>query len=216
MNVRNWWEVNPPDLPNPCNNPAGCVPRLYGIDITDDDVIYMSDAWNRAPTATPKTGTFLSTFGAGQLGGDNRGVVVNEALDRVYVVDAENSADRRRSTQAGAYIGSFSERGQRRPGSSRAAAAASTSTTTGTSGSPTSAASRPRSSRPTGTPLLRAPDPARKPPLGLLGQPRDVAVDDQTGEVWVADAWNQRFLRFSATGAHMGPGAAAAPAVRST
>ena len=31
-----------------------------------------------------------------------------------------------------------------------------------------------------------------------------MAVDDETGEVWVADAWNQRFSRFSATGVPMG------------
>src|SRR3712207_5203772 len=41
--VRGWWGVTPPYLPNPCDNPVGCVPRLYGIDITNDDVIYMSD-----------------------------------------------------------------------------------------------------------------------------------------------------------------------------
>ena len=50
----------------------------------------------------------------------------------------------------------------------------------------------------------RAPIPAEKPVAGLLGQPRDVAVDDQTGDVWVADAWNQRFQRFSSTGVSLG------------
>ena len=48
------------------------------------------------------------------------------------------------------------------------------------------------------------PAPARRPPEGLLGQPRDVAVDDETGDVWVADTWNQRFVRFSSTGVHLG------------
>ena len=76
-----------------------------------------------------------------------------------------------------------------------------------TSGWPTSAASRPRSTSRQGRHAARsaAPTPAAKPPVGLLGQPRDVAVDDETGEVWVADAWNQRFSRFSATGVSHGP-----------
>ena len=56
-----------------------------------------------------------------------------------------------------------------------------------------------------GTPLLTAPAPPRKPPAGLLGpEPRDAAVDDLTGDVWVADAWAQRFDRFSSTGALIG------------
>ncbi len=56
----------------------------------------------------------------------------------------------------------------------------------------------------TGTPLLRAPSPSRKPPVGMLAQPRDVAIDDSNGDVWVADAWAQRFQRFNSTGASLG------------
>ena len=209
VNVRNWFEINPPDLPNPCNNPAGCVPRLYGIDITDDDVIYMSDAWNTRAYRYSKTGTWLSTFGQNQLGGDNRGVVVNEALDRVYIVDAENSQIDM-FTEAGNFVSSFSSEGngpgQFAGGGREADIDADGNLWVGDFGG-----FETEKFTPTGTPLLRAPIPPRKPPLGLLGQPRDVAVDDQTGEVWVADAWNQRFVRFSATGAHMGTWGARGP-----
>ncbi|HLM19369.1 MAG TPA: hypothetical protein VK549_16220, partial [Acidimicrobiia bacterium] len=200
--VRNWWEVNPPDLPDPCNNPVGCVPRLYGIDITDDDVIFMSDAWNQRAYRYAKDGTWLSTFGAAQLGGDNRGVVVNEALDRVYIVDAEHSQIDM-FTQAGTYISSFSSEGTG-PGQFSGGGREADIDKDGNLWVGDFGGFEVEKFSPTGQPLLRAPDPARKPPLGFLGQPRDVAVDDQTGEVWVADAWNQRFVRFSATGAHMG------------
>ena len=73
------------------------IPRLYGIDVISDGTIYVSDAWNRRvyryAQATPAfpTGQLLTTFGAAQTGGDNRGVEVNEARNAVYVVDAEHS-----------------------------------------------------------------------------------------------------------------------------
>ena len=40
--------------------------------------------------------------------------------------------------------------------------------------------------------------------MGQLGQPRDVAVDPATGDVWVADSWNQRFCRYASDGTHEG------------
>ena len=184
------------------------IPRLYGIDRISDGTFFISDAWNRrvyhyAPTSTAfPQGELLGTFGVTQTGGDNRGVEVNEARNRVYVVDAQNS-DVDMFTLAGAYVGSFGSEGngpgQFTGGGRQLAIDDDENVWVGDFGG-----FEVEKFSWNGTPLLRAPVPAEKPAAGLLGQPRDVAVDDQTGEIWVADAWNQRFQRFSSTGALMG------------
>ena len=71
--------------------------RCYGVDMAPDGSFYISDAWNRRvyhyarATAAFPQGELLTTFGAAQTGGDNRGVEVNAARTLVYVVDAEHS-----------------------------------------------------------------------------------------------------------------------------
>lgn len=202
------WPIYPPEITIPCTNTVGCAPRIYGVDIVtapgnpNDDVIYMTDAWNRRAYRYSKTGTYLSTFAQTQTGGDNRGVVVNEALDRVYIVDAEHS-DIDTYTMAGTYVSSFANAGGE-AGEFSGGGRQVDIDGTGNVWAADFGGFETEKYGPTGTPLLTAPTPARKPPVGLLGQPRDVAVDKDTGEVWVADSWNQRFQRFSATGASMG------------
>jgi hypothetical protein len=203
------WPVMPPEIPVPCNNPIGCAPRIYGVDIAtttegdpNNDVIYMTDAWNRRAYRYSKTGQYLSTFAQTQTGGDNRGLVVNEALDRVYIVDAEHS-DVDVFRMNGSYVNSFGSEGtgpgQFSGGGRQVDIDGAGNVWVGDFGG-----FETEKFSPTGAPLDTAPAPARKPPVGLMGQPRDVAVDDATGEVWVADSWNQRFSRYSSTGAHMG------------
>lgn len=190
------WPVTPPGTST--TNQA----RIYGIDITDDDKIYMTDAWNRRAYIYNRDGTYQSTFGTTQTGGDNRSVVVNEATDRVYVVDAEHS-DIDMFTRAGAYVGSFGSEGSN-PGQFAGGGRQIDVDDDGNLWVGDFGGFEAEKYGPTGTPLLRAPAPARRPPVGLLAQPRDVAIDDATGDVWVADAWAQRFQRFSATGASLG------------
>lgn len=184
------------------------VPRLYGIDRISDGTFYVSDALNSrvyhygpVSTAFPK-GELISTFGTTQTGSDNRGVQVNEAKDAVYVVDAENS-DIDVFSLDGTYRFSFGGEGNgpgQFSGGGRQLAIDDEENVwvADFGGFETEKYDW------DGTPLLRAPIPAAKPAAGLLGQPRDVAVDDQSGDVWVADAWNQRFQRFSSTGASLG------------
>ena len=184
------------------------VPRCYGLDEAPDGSFYISDAWNRrvyhyarATTTTPG-GTLLNTFGAAQTGGDNRGVEVNAARDAVYVVDAEHS-DVDVFSMSGTYRFSFGSEGNgpgQFPGGGRQLAIDDEENVWVADFGGFEVEKYDWD----GTPLLRAPIPAEKPVAGLLGQPRDVAVDDQTGDVWVADAWNQRFQRFSSTGVSLG------------
>lgn len=200
-----------PDIPDPedCTNEiAGCDPRMYGIDIVTNpggphnDEIYVSDAWNRRAYRFSKSGQWLATFGQGPTGGDNRGVVVNETLNRAYLVDAENSQVDVFNMD-GQYLNSFGSEGSG-AGQFTGGGRAIDIDGSGNVWVADFGGFETEKYSPTGTPLLTAPSPARKPPIGLLGQPRDVSVDDTNGDVWVADAWNQRFVRFSSTGTHLG------------
>jgi DNA-binding beta-propeller fold protein YncE len=184
------------------------IPRLYGVDMIDDGSFYISDAWNRrvyhygrVSTEYPQ-GQLLATFGAAQTGGDNRGVVVNEDRGLVYVVDAENS-DVDVFNLNGQYQFSFGDEGDG-PGDFRGGGRQITIDADENVWVADFGGFETEKYDWNGTPLLRAPNPAQKPPNGQLGQPRDVAIDDQTGQIWVADAWNQRFQRFSSTGAFIG------------
>lgn len=190
------WAVTPPGTSSA--NQA----RIYGVDITDNNVFYFSDALNKRVYRYTKTGTYLSTFGETETGGDNRGVLAVEKTNRVYIVDAENS-DIDVFTLAGTYVGSFGGRGDG-PGQFAGGGRQIDMDGDGNLWVGDFGGFEAEKFTATGDPLLRAPSPARKPPPGFFAQPRDTALDDTTGEVWVADAWNQRFQRFSADGALLG------------
>ena len=190
------WPITPPGADGV--NKA----RVYGIDITDDDKIYMTDAWNRRAYIYNRDGTYLSTFGQTQTGGDNRSVVVSEETDRVYIVDAEHS-DIDVFRQDGSYVMSFGSEGNG-PGQFAGGGRQIDIDDDGNLWVGDFGGFEAEKFSPTGTPLLTAPSPARRPPVGMLAQPRDVSVDDATGDVWVADSWAQRFQRFSSTGASLG------------
>ena len=190
------WPVTPPGT-GPTNQA-----RIYGVDISDDNILYFSDAWNRRAYTYAKDGTYLSTFAQTQTGGDNRGVAVSEATDRVYIVDAENS-DVDMFRLDGSYVGSFGSEGSG-PGQFAGGGRQIDIDDDGNLWVGDFGGFEVEKYTPTGTPILTAPSPARKPPVGLLAQPRDVSVDDTNGDVWVADSWGQRFQRFSSTGASLG------------
>lgn len=190
------WPVTPPGTST--TNQA----RIYGIDITSDDKIYMTDAWNRRAYIYNRDGTYQSTFGTTQTGGDNRSVTVDEELNRVYIVDAEHS-DIDVFNMSGTYIDSFGSEGNG-PGQFAGGGRQITVDDEHNLWVGDFGGFETEKFTSTGTPLLRAPSPARRPPVGMLAQPRDVAIDDSNGDIWVADAWAQRFQRFSSTGASLG------------
>ena len=53
---------------------------------------------------------------------------------------------------------------------------------------------------PNGTLRAMYPDPAQPAPLGFFAQPRGVAVDDDTGNLYIGDAYNNRFEKFGPDG----------------
>ena len=162
----------------------------------------------RATTTTPE-GTLLHTFGATQTGGDNRGVEVNEARNAVYVVDAEHS-DVDVFGLDGTYRFSFGSEGTG-PGQFTGGGRQLAIDDEGNVWVADFGGFETQKFTWNGTPLLTAPTPAEKPPVGLLGQPRDVAIEKTSGDVWVADAWNQRFQRFTSTGQSLGSWGARGP-----
>jgi hypothetical protein len=178
------------------------TPRLYGIDVGDDDRIYLSDAWNRRAYIYDQQGNLLTTFGQTQTGGDNREVVINEDLDRLYLVDAQYSQIDVFNLDGG-YLFSFGDEGTG-PGEFQGGGRQADIDADGNLWVADFGGFELEKYTANGTPLLTAPSPQRKPPVGMLAQPRDVAIDDQTGQVWVADAWAQRFQRFSSTGVSIG------------
>ncbi|MET0524343.1 MAG: Ig-like domain-containing protein, partial [Nocardioides sp.] len=190
------WAITPP------GTDGDAKARIYGIDITDNDKIYMTDAYNRRAYIYNRDGTYESTFAQTQTGGDNRSVVVNEATDRVYIVDAEHS-DIDMFRMDGSYLSSFGSEGNG-PGQFSGGGRQIDIDDDGNLWVGDFGGFETEKYSPTGTPLLRAPLPSRRPPVGMLAQPRDVAIDDSNGDVWVADAWAQRFQRFSSTGASLG------------
>lgn len=201
------WTIEPPGATG--TNKA----RIYGVDITDstgpggagDDEFFMTDAWNRRAYVYGKDGTYRRTFAQTQTGGDNRGVsVVEDAPDggRVYIVDAEHS-DVDTFRLDGSYVDSFGSEGGG-PGEFAGGGRQIDVDDDGNLWVGDFGGFETEKFTSTGTPLLRAPNPSQRPPTGFFAQVRDVAVDDATGEVWAADAWGQRFQRFSASGAFLG------------
>ena len=195
--------IMPPDVTN-----DNQVPRCYGVDMASDGSFYISDAWNRRvyhyarASATYPQGQLLLTFGVTQTGGDNRGVEVNEARGLVYVVDAEHSTVVVFNL-AGQYQFTFGSEGTG-PGQFTGGGRQMAIDDDGNVWVADFGGFEIEKYTWNGTPLLSAPSPAEKPAVGFLAQPRDVAIDKQSGEVWVADAWAQRFQRYSSTGVSMG------------
>jgi tripartite motif-containing protein 71 len=192
----NAWPVLPPGTTD------DTTPRLYGIDVGDDNRVYLSDAWNRRAYIYDQAGNLLTTFGQTQTGGDNREVVINEDLDRVYLVDAEHS-DIDVFDLDGNFLFSFADEGED-AGDFAGGGRQADIDASGDVWAADFGGFEIEKFSANGTPLLTAPIPPRKPPAGLLAQPRDVAVDDVTGDVWVADAWAQRFQRFASDGTPIG------------
>lgn len=183
--------------------------QFYGVDVAQDGRIYLSDSINRRILVLSPDGQLVRTMGTsagpetvGGLSGDLRDVVVDDATGRVYVSDAlQNQVEV--FSSAGTPLFHFGGEGTA-PGQ----LIGPRQLTFGPDGRLWVAEYgnyRIQAFDPaTGTSLAVRPSPLPERPAGQLGQPRDVAVDVATGDVWVADSWNQRFCRYAADGTHEG------------
>ena len=189
--------------------PGQAAGQFYGIDVGDDGRIYLADSINRRVLVLSAEGALLRTIGTpggpeqpGGLSGDLRSVLVDDAGGRLYVVDALQNQIEAFSLDGTPLFRAGGE------GSGPGQLVAPRQLAMGPGGELWTTEYgnyRVQAFDPaTGASLDIAPSPLPDRPQGQLGQPRDVAVDPATGDVWVTDTWNQRFCRFAADGAHEG------------
>jgi DNA-binding beta-propeller fold protein YncE len=183
------------------------LPRMYGIDVDSSGRVYTTDSINGFVHVWDGNGRYLHDIGLGigtgpgQFSGDIREVVVDDANQVLYVVDATGQKIEKFGldgthllTIDGSAIrpGGFTGRQATLDGNGNLVVA-------------DYGAFRYVTFDPnTGAVLSIFPNPPMGAPAGQLGEPRDVAVDATTGDVLVADSWNQRFVRFTAGGAYLG------------
>ncbi len=182
----------------PPGTTSSTVPRIYGIDVDASGNYWLTDTFNNRILKYSSTGSYLATYGAGIFHGDARGMAIDDAHNKVYVSDATVGLVQVFNLQ-GQYLGSLGGGGGTGPlnlGSARQPAVAPN----GTLYVAEYGNARVHRFAPDGTDAGYFPDPAQPAVAGQLGEPRDVDVDDQTGDIWVADSWNQRIQRFAATG----------------
>lgn len=186
----------------PPGTTSSTVPRIYGIDTDPSGSIWLTDTFNNRILKYSATGGYQATYGAGMFHGDARGMEIDATRNRVYVSDPTVGQVQVFNLQGqfveslgdGAGTGPLKLGGLRQP-------------TTGPDGTLYVAEygnARVHRFTASGDDAGYFPDPAQPAPAGQLGQPRDVDVDDLTGDVWVADSWNQRFQRFRSTGEFAG------------
>lgn len=193
------------DLTFPHQQPG----QFYGIDVGADGRVYLADSINRRVLVLSADGQLQRTIGlsagpdtVGGLSGDLRDVLVDDATGRIYVSDAlQNQIEV--FTPAGNPL--FHLGGE---GTAPGQLIGPRQLTLGPDGLLWVAEYgnyRVQAFDPaTGAPRGVRPSPLPERPAGQLGQPRDVAVDPATGDLWVADTWNQRFCRYAADGTHEG------------
>ena len=188
--------------------PSQLPSQSYGIDVAANGRIYLSDPINRRVQMIAADGAYFGSFGfagdagtVGALSGDLRSVIVDDAVGRVYVVDAIQSQIEV-YTLAGVPLFHFGEQGTG-PGQLRGPRQLTLSGD-GSICVTEYGGYRIQCFDVDGNPVSTFPSPSPEPPAGQLGQPRDIAIDPTTGNLWVADSWNERFQEFSPTGALLG------------
>ena len=176
---------------------------IRGIAIGPNDEIYLADPYNRRITVVDQNGTYLRQFGIGgsgacRLGGDLRGVAVDADNGWVYVVDNAQGQIEKFSL-AGTCLDTFTA-----PAPPDATAWGPRELTVGLDHNVYVAdytGVRVVVFNPSGDIVRMFPDPPMPAPDGGLNQAEDVAVNNATGDVYVADTWNHRIQRFTNAGA---------------
>ncbi|HEX6845143.1 MAG TPA: Ig-like domain-containing protein [Actinomycetota bacterium] len=190
---------------------AGKAGRCYGIGVDwSTGNIYVSDSTNKNVHVYSASGSWLRDIGGGgeavgQFKSDLRGVAIDQTRDLLYVNDADagqvEQFDIAPSTPValrtwgsiGAGAGQFADGGRQL-------------TVTPDGDVWDADYGNWRFQRFTNHGILKGiyPDPAQPAAPGHFAQPRGVAADPATGDVFVADTWNERVQKFDAAGRLVG------------
>lgn len=190
---------------------GGSFGQIHGIDTDAQGNIYVADGSHQVVKKFTSKGLWIKDFGfkqngirdgrAGALMGDLRGVAVDRAAGLIYVADSD-VGQIEVFTLDGEPVRNFGGVGNG-PGEFSDGARQLTVDGEGNVWAADYGNFRVHKYAPDGSLLAEYPEPARDPALGSLAQPRDVAVDDTTGDIFVAETHNHRFSRFSADGVHL-------------
>jgi tripartite motif-containing protein 71 len=173
------------------------TPNPRGIGIDAAGRVYVSDSQLRRVVVFDRNLNYITTFGSGLLGGDLRGLAVDQAHGWVYVVDAA-TARVYKYTTAGQFLLSFGSEGT---GDGQFSGGGRDVTVDGDGNVWVGDMPNFRAQKfsPTGQFLLAIPDPPAPPAEGGFAEPRAVGIDG-AGNVFVADTMNWRIEKFDASG----------------
>jgi sugar lactone lactonase YvrE len=181
---------------------------IFGVAVSRDDEVFLPDSSNKQIQVYDfdRASGSLSldrTFGSQVLGGDLRGIALDETNRWVYTSDA--TADRvRKFTFAGAFLTSIGAGAGTTAGRFRGPRQLDVDPVTGELYVADFGNWRFQRFSASGASIGVYPNPPQPAAQGHLAHAADVTVDPATGDVWVADTYNQRFQRFSASGASTG------------
>ena len=177
----------------------GQLGRLNGIDVDGAGNAYIVDAGNGTVHVFGPDGAWRFDMGDKDLfPGDMRGIAVDDGADRVYVANSQAGTIEVFDTEGG-HLSTFASLGTG-PGQFRDGARQLAITPDGHLWAADYASRRVQEFSAEGTFLLDFPRPPQLPDPAGFASARGVAVDPVTGDVLVADNWNQRVYRFAPDG----------------
>ena len=173
-----------------------------GIDIDRADNVWIADGGNKRVQLYDKNGVFIRQFGsqgsgAGQFGYDLRGLALDEDNGWVYVSDASEGQVEKFDLD-GTPLATLTI-----PGPEEGTVSAPREITVGLDHRlyvSDYASNQVAVFSTAGAIVQTIPAVPQPAPNGGLNQPEGVAVDNSTGQVYVADTFNHRIQRFSVTG----------------
>ncbi|MBX7159993.1 MAG: hypothetical protein K1X95_06850 [Acidimicrobiia bacterium] len=172
-------------------------PNPRGIAVDASDRVFVADSQLRKVQVFNKNLQYQYGFGNDRLGGDLRGVAIDQANGWVYVADAGSSRIYK-YTLSGTFLLSFGANGS---GNGQFSGGPRDLTVDGDGNVWVGDMPNFRAQKfsPGGTFLMAVPSPPEPPPDGGFTEPRDVAVDG-AGNTFVADTHNWRMQKFDASG----------------
>jgi DNA-binding beta-propeller fold protein YncE len=188
-------------------NGSGKMGIGYGIALDASNNVYIDDSTNKKIHVYTNTGTWIRDIGSagdgiGQFTSDLRGLAIDSTRGWLYVNDAD-AGEVEKFTLTGTPLATFGSTGNG-PGQFGDGGRQLTVTPDGDLWDADYGNWRFQRFTPNGTLRGIYPDPAQPAPVGFFAQPRGVAVDNDTGKVYVDDTWNNRFQVFGSDGTFQG------------